>query len=174
MKKIEWKLISELMKNSRRSDRELAKVIGTSQPTVSRIRERLERQGFIKEYTMIPDFKKLGFELMAVTFVKFKQELNDEELKNIRKAAKETEQSMAHSAIVVMSGRGLGYDRVVVSFHENYNSFMSFLEMTRRLPYLDLIQVDSFLISLVGEDHYMPPTFLGLANYIMELRTQSG
>jgi DNA-binding Lrp family transcriptional regulator len=32
MKVIELKLVSELMKNSRRNDRELARAIGTSQP----------------------------------------------------------------------------------------------------------------------------------------------
>ena len=36
LKDVELKLFSELMKNSRRSDRELAKVIGVSQPTVTR------------------------------------------------------------------------------------------------------------------------------------------
>ena len=60
MKEIELKLISELMKNSRRSDRDLAKAIGTSQPTVSRMIGKLEKEGIIKEYTMIPDFGKLG------------------------------------------------------------------------------------------------------------------
>jgi hypothetical protein len=44
MKNIELKLISELMKNSRRSDRELAKAIGVSQPTVSRLIKKLENQ----------------------------------------------------------------------------------------------------------------------------------
>jgi DNA-binding Lrp family transcriptional regulator len=48
------------MKNSRKSDRQLARAIGTSQPTVTRIRSRLEKEGYIKEYTMIPDFGKLG------------------------------------------------------------------------------------------------------------------
>jgi DNA-binding Lrp family transcriptional regulator len=40
------------MKNSRRSDRELALVLGISQPTVTRLRTRLEKEGIIKEYTM--------------------------------------------------------------------------------------------------------------------------
>jgi DNA-binding Lrp family transcriptional regulator len=42
---IELKILSELMKNARISDRELAKKIGVSQPTVSRIRSRLEKEG---------------------------------------------------------------------------------------------------------------------------------
>jgi DNA-binding Lrp family transcriptional regulator len=67
MKNIELRLISELMKNSRRSDRELAKALGVSQPTVSRTIKRLEEEGYIKEYTMIPDFSKLGYEIMGIT-----------------------------------------------------------------------------------------------------------
>lgn len=53
MKDIELRLISELVKNSRRSDRELAKALGISQPTVSRIRVRLEKQGLI-DYSAVP------------------------------------------------------------------------------------------------------------------------
>ena len=48
MKDVELKLISELMKNSRRSDRELAKTLGVSQPTVSRTLKRLETEGTLK------------------------------------------------------------------------------------------------------------------------------
>jgi DNA-binding Lrp family transcriptional regulator len=67
LKDIELRLISELVKNSRRSDRELAKRLGISQPTVSRTRVRLEKQGLI-DYSAIPNLAKLGFEIIAVTF----------------------------------------------------------------------------------------------------------
>jgi DNA-binding Lrp family transcriptional regulator len=73
MKETELRLISELMKNSRRSDRELAKAIGVSQPTVSRTIQRLEKQCVIKEYTMIPDFTKIGYALLTVTLVKHRE-----------------------------------------------------------------------------------------------------
>jgi len=53
LKDVELKSISELMKSSRRSDRELAKAIGVSQPTISRTIKRLEKEKLIKEYTMI-------------------------------------------------------------------------------------------------------------------------
>ena len=55
LKRIELRLVAELMKNSRKSDRELAKILGISQPTVTRIRNKLEREGVIREYTAIPD-----------------------------------------------------------------------------------------------------------------------
>jgi DNA-binding Lrp family transcriptional regulator len=73
LKDLELRLISELMKNSRRSDRELARAIGASQPTVSRLIAKLEKMGVIKEYTMISNFSKLGFELLAVTLVKLRK-----------------------------------------------------------------------------------------------------
>jgi DNA-binding Lrp family transcriptional regulator len=41
MKELEGKWLSELLKNSRRSDRELAKAIGVSQPTTTRLRTKL-------------------------------------------------------------------------------------------------------------------------------------
>ena len=41
MKKRMMSLLLELLKDSKRSDRELAKVLGVSQPTVTRMRQRL-------------------------------------------------------------------------------------------------------------------------------------
>jgi DNA-binding Lrp family transcriptional regulator len=72
LKDTEAALISELISNSRRSDRELARAIGVSQPTVSRMIRRLEMEGVVNEYTMIPDFRKLGYNLCAFIFLKLK------------------------------------------------------------------------------------------------------
>jgi len=69
VKDVELKLVSELIKNSRRSDRELARVLGLSQPTVGRMIKKLEKEGVIQEYTMIPDMTKLGIEIVAITRV---------------------------------------------------------------------------------------------------------
>jgi DNA-binding Lrp family transcriptional regulator len=44
VKDVELKLVSELMKNSRRSDREMARVLGLSQPTVGRMIKKLEKR----------------------------------------------------------------------------------------------------------------------------------
>ena len=63
LKSIDYKLLWELLKNSRRSDRELAKALGTSQPTVTRRRVNIEKN-FIDGYTAIPKWEKIGFELL--------------------------------------------------------------------------------------------------------------
>ena len=73
LKDIDFKIIFELMKNSKISDRELAKKIGVSQPTVSRKRAKLEKEGLL-DYTAIPDLKKLGFQIMAFSFSKWTPE----------------------------------------------------------------------------------------------------
>jgi len=82
LKEIELRLISELLKGSRRSDRDLAKRLGVLQPTVTRTRSRLEKEGIIKEYTIVPDFASLGFQLMSFTFLKLKEPLSNEKLEN--------------------------------------------------------------------------------------------
>jgi len=69
LKEVELRLVGELMKNSRRSDRELAKALKVSQPTVSRMIKKLEKEGVIQEYTMIPNFSKLGYEIMGASFI---------------------------------------------------------------------------------------------------------
>jgi DNA-binding Lrp family transcriptional regulator len=56
-----------LMENCKRSDREIAKKAKVSQPTVTRIRQRLEKLGIVKRYLAIPDYAKLGYEFGAVT-----------------------------------------------------------------------------------------------------------
>ena len=89
MKEIVLKLIAELLKDARKSDRDLAKAIGVSQPTASRIRTRLEQEGFVREYAMIPDFRKLGYEIIAVTFMKLQSKLEQGDIEKIRELAKE-------------------------------------------------------------------------------------
>jgi DNA-binding Lrp family transcriptional regulator len=48
--KVTVKLLPEMLKNSRRSDRDLAKVLGVSQPTVTRTKQRLKKE-YIRTYT---------------------------------------------------------------------------------------------------------------------------
>ena len=72
-------LLLEYLKGSKRSDRELAKVVGVSQPTVTRMRQRLVKEGVIREFTVIPDFAKMGYEIIAISFFKSKRTKETEE-----------------------------------------------------------------------------------------------
>lgn len=57
------------MKESKISDRELAKIVGVSQPTVTRMCKALESLEYIREYTVIHALDKLGFELLSLNFI---------------------------------------------------------------------------------------------------------
>jgi Lrp/AsnC family transcriptional regulator, regulator for asnA, asnC and gidA len=172
MKDIGLKLLAELMKNSKTSDRELATKLGVSQPTVSRIRAKLEKEGYIKEYTLIPDFQKLGFEIMAVTLVKLKRELKKGELEKIWEFADELLEKSPFAYVMALDGYGLGYNRVVISLHENYSDFVRFVKATREVPYAELAAFDSFIISLSSK-HYQPMTFSIIAKYLLAMKKKT-
>ena len=167
LKETEWKLIRELMKNCRRSDRELARDIGSSQPTVSRTRQRLEKKGYIREYAMIPDFGKLGLDIMAFTFIRYKKEMTPEEYRKVKEAAKEFEQKFPKPFIMALKGMGLGFDRIIVSFHEDYSSYVEMMNLMRQLPFTAVTDAQSFLVSLDDTEHYQPFTFSKMAEYLL-------
>ena len=172
MKDTELRLICELMKNGRRSDRELSKAIGSSQPTVSRMIKRLEKEGIIKEYTVIPDFRKLGFEIAAVTFIRFIRELSDEERKELRKYSGGAEKGRSEAILMAMNGMGLGYDHVFISFHKDYTSYVKTVNEIRKFPYFDPSHLDSFLIDLTDERHFQPLTLSVIANYLLKTKEE--
>jgi len=165
MKKVELKLISELMKNSRQSDRNLAKVIGVSQPTVTRIRNKLEKEGYIREYTMIPDFSKLGYKIMAITFA-LSRFLGKEEAERAGKTLADSVKDKQIELITLERGDGLGFDGVVISLHEDYASYLKVLEWLRQFDFLEMKKINSFLINLEDSVRYRPLTFSTLAKLI--------
>jgi DNA-binding Lrp family transcriptional regulator len=169
MKETEIKLISELMKNSRRSDRELAKAVGVSQPTVSRMIKKLEKEGLVKEYTMLPDFHKLGYELFAVTFIKFGRMYTTEDVERTKNELARSFKDAPLEIVLVERGTGLGYHGIFISFHKNYTSYMEMREWIRRLISIDLSDVQSFLVSLADDVHYRPFTLATLAKHILTM-----
>jgi DNA-binding Lrp family transcriptional regulator len=64
---IDRRLLKELLKNSKRSYRELAKAIGVSTATVINHVQRLESAGVLKDYTVRLDHERLGYELTVIT-----------------------------------------------------------------------------------------------------------
>jgi DNA-binding Lrp family transcriptional regulator len=63
---IDKKILAELLANSNRSNREIARAIGVSAATVINHVQRLESAGVITDYTIMIDFERLGFELTVI------------------------------------------------------------------------------------------------------------
>jgi DNA-binding Lrp family transcriptional regulator len=170
MKDVELRLISELMKNSRRSDRELAKVLEVSQPTVGRIIKRLEKEGIIKEYTMIPDFARLGYQLMGVTLVKRRNPTSEQEFKEVRKKTTELEKKNPHASLMAVNGIGLNKDTLFVAFYEDYAAYANAMSLTKEVPFIELGALESFLVDLNDQSNYRLLTMSAIANHILTLR----
>ena len=143
MNKKIMKLLSELLKDSKRSDRELAKVLRVSQPTVSRMRNRLVKDGFIQEFTAIPDLEKTGFELMAISCVKKK--MTEESVEKGEKWM------MKYPNIIfAAAAEGMGKNGVMISVHKNYSDYSNFVRENLQYWGHELEDYDSMLISLRG------------------------
>lgn len=155
LKPIDCKLLLELLKNSHRSDRQLAKVLGVSQPTVTRRRALLEKE-IIESYTAIPKWDKLGYELFAITFVKIKPAIGSKEkYAAVRKRGQEWLMSQ-HEIVMAGACRGMGMDSFMMSFHKSYADYDKFMG-DYRLELGDFIEdVQSVLINLAGKEIIKP------------------
>jgi DNA-binding Lrp family transcriptional regulator len=174
LKDIELKLTAELMKNCRRSDRQLAKALGISQPTVGRLLSRMEKSGLIREYVAVPDFCKLGYKIMALTFVKTKSGFKPEVIEKARKIAAEMLEEGPSEITMLERGLGLNHDGVVISYHVDYSSYKELLEWIRQFDFIDLENLSSFLIDLEDKIHYRSLTYATIANHVMTLQKTEG
>lgn len=150
MKETELKLLYEIMKNSRRSDRELAKVIGVSQPTISRLIKKMHKN-LGMEFTASADLGKVGFELLAVTFGRKEAALPPVKIQEFLDEYRDC-------IIFASSGTGSGIDadRMVISVHRSYSDYVKFRDYLRTAwEGLVLVGV-SFMISLKADKVIRP------------------
>ena len=150
------KLLMELLKDSKRSDRDISKVLGLSQPTISRMRQRLTDEGIIQEFTVIPDFVKMGFQIMAISSFKYNVVRDTEGL---------TKLMLARPNVIFASlGDGTGKNGTIISFHKSYPEFSSFISNLRAEGKDMINDLDSMLVSL--ENQIVKPLSL---KYLAEL-----
>lgn len=146
LKENETKILFELIKGARRSDRELAKTIGVSQPTVTRTRMKLEKMGLVKEYTIIPDLRKIGYELLAFTLMSFSEdrpELFDKAREWIKKQP---------SVIFANNGLGEGMNSIMMSLHKDYTDYTALINALKKDWQPNLTKTQSFIIALDKSD----------------------
>ena len=162
---IDRKILAELIKNSKGSDRKLAKKIGVSQPTVTRRRARLEKE-VISSYTLVPKWVKLGFKLLVITFTNSRQaRTSQEKLEETLETAKKW--MMQHpNVLMCVASRGMNMGGFMISIHRDYSAFDEFmrnhnLELGK---YLDDVQ--NVVVNLDGGRILKPFDFKYLADYI--------
>jgi DNA-binding Lrp family transcriptional regulator len=170
LKDVELKLIAELTKNSRRSDRELAKRVRVSQPTVTRTRNKLEKEGIIREYTIIPDFTKIGYRMASITFAKMKEPPSQKTIDEVMRQAGEMEKKNPSPTIVTMRGIGCNADYVSVAFHKTYAEYTQYMKYIRQYPQVKVDEIKSFVIDLLDEGHFRYLTLSVFADYLLRTK----
>jgi len=171
LKDFDYKIVSELIKNSRISDRKVAMIIGISQPTVSRRRQRLEKEGLL-DFTAIPNFSKLGFEIMAFSFYSWRPEANEELIRNREEILQKLSEFLSkHKNIIFTSnGRGFGMERMMISVHKSYSDYVKLMHDVGQVWGKYLSQNNSFIISLQEDVVGRQLTFEHFAEYIDQNR----
>lgn len=169
LKDIELRLIAELMKNSCRSDRELARALGVSQPTVSRTKSRLEKEGYIMEYTIVPNFNKIGYHIFALTFFRLKKGIPPDEMPKAVKLGLEKSLQAPPNVVVIERGIGLHSESFMASFHKDYASYTKLMQGVKISQYLDASTVENFMVDLDDKVHYRYLTLSTLAKHMLEI-----
>jgi len=139
-------LLYELMKNSKRSDRDLAKVVKVSQPTITRMRKDLEKSGLIREYTVVPNFEKLGFEILALHFLS--ADTVPEHMEEIRGWTSRNQKILFSSYGEGLNGKTL----LMISIHRDFTDFSAFTHELRGFVGAKVSSTESFLVSLKTDE----------------------
>jgi DNA-binding Lrp family transcriptional regulator len=168
LKNIELRIVAELMKNSRRSDRQLAKVIGVSQPTVTRIRGKLEKSGVIREYTMIPDFTRLGYSVMGATLLDLQSPLGKEQFPEVQKVSAKIEASEPYAALIAVNGLSKDKNRLFIALYKNYSDYVNAMRLVRQVPLVNIDNIESLLVDLNDETNYRVLSLSALAHHLLE------
>lgn len=138
------KLLSEYLKDSNRSDRQIAKVLAVSQPTVSKMKNELLEEGLVRHFSAIPDLAKMGYEIMAFSFVKFN-------IKNTGELEEKSKEWARRQPEIIFSSRaeGMGMDAVTVSLHKNYAEYKNFVVQNKKLGQF-VTEAQYIVVDLVG------------------------
>jgi len=99
--------LKTLLQNPRISDREIARICGLSQPTVTRRRQELQNEGLIR-FVTVPDLSKLGFGIIAFSLLDLKHEIP------------------VNPAIMWAKEDVLSHQILLVSAHQDFEKFIEF------------------------------------------------
>ncbi|TEU09924.1 Lrp/AsnC family transcriptional regulator [Candidatus Bathyarchaeota archaeon] len=141
---IDRKLLREILKDSKRSSRELAKAIGVSAATVINHVQRLESGGVIKDYSVRLDHERLGYELTVVTEIivsKGKLLETDEEIAKIPHVC----------AVYDITGET---DAMVVAKFKSRSDLSEFTKKLLSMPYVERTNTH-VVLTTVKEDFRM-------------------
>lgn len=158
LKNIDRKIVSELMKNSKQSDRQLGRKLGVSQATITRKRKMLEKE-LIEGYTFVPKWEKLGYELLAITFAKIRPVIATKaKYQGVRERGLKWLMNQPN-ILMAAASRGMGMDTFNIAVFKSYADYDEWFSKIR-LEMGDLADdIQSVLVNLRGKEVLKPLHF---------------
>jgi hypothetical protein len=103
----------------------------------------LVREGWIRQFTVVPGFVKLGFRILVLSF--FRSRLSVDSVEG-------GDSGLLSKPEVVFAAEcnGMGMDSVVVSLHRSYSDYVDFVRELQLEGGTDVKMADSVIMSLEG------------------------
>jgi len=143
LRELEKRVLMAFSKNPRDKDSEVARRLGTSQPTVTRIRAYLEKKGLLR-YANHPKLDEIECELLVFTVFRVE---GYKDPKLVRKAQKWIRN---HPTVLFSApGEGLnGKTELIISIHKNFAEYEEFARELRRDWENSFREIDQFITSV--------------------------
>ncbi|HIH32586.1 TPA: Lrp/AsnC family transcriptional regulator [Candidatus Woesearchaeota archaeon] len=140
----ELQVLTELLKNAKTSDQEIARRIRTSRPTVARIRARLEKKGIILGYGVNVACEKIGLHINAITVYRWNNYAEKKKLEENIKYIKRLS-----PVAMFIRGAGIGSkNKIIISIHKSLNEYELFVRDLQEKWGNNVHDVESFLSSI--------------------------
>jgi DNA-binding Lrp family transcriptional regulator len=167
IKEIDTKIISELLRNAKISDRALSRKLGVSQPTITRRRMRLEKEGKLS-YKLIPELDKLGFDILAFTFAIYKRDTETYSRTGEKDYWDKLREYVSRNPEIVFasSGEGLGMTRLAITVHKDFSSYVEFRKRLDEEWGKYFEKLETFFVSLKSDNALQNFTFENILNSI--------
>ena len=101
---------------------------------------------YIRSYTVVPEFDKIGYEILAITFAEVKTSDRQKTQDQLEFAAKWVKERP--NILFVSDGEGLGKDVVTISVHKDYSKYADFMRDFTVSFSNYLTELQSFTVSL--------------------------
>ena len=147
--KTDIRILNELQKNSRLTNKELASAVNLSAtPTFERVK-RLEREGYIKKYSVVLDTEKLDCGFVAFCYLKLRQHTYENAMEIIESVKRIPEIAECYN----ISG---DYDFLLKIFTKALKTYQEFL--LRILGEIGCIGSlnSSFVLGEIKNEHILP------------------
>jgi DNA-binding Lrp family transcriptional regulator len=137
---LDLKIIRLLIKNSKLSIREIAKSLGKAPSLIHSRIKRLERNNLIKAYTILLDYRRLGYDVYALTLL----QVDGAHIVEVEEALSREPNV---KAVYDITGE---YDIAVISVFKSVSELDSFIKKTLKNPYIKR-SVTSIILRIVKD-----------------------